>query len=123
MVAPVRLPVPDAGHGYSFMEIARRHGDFAIVSVATVLVLDGNRRIARVAITLGGVDVVPMRMHEAEAMLVGNDASVFQNAAKTARTIEAQEDSQVPRWYRQQVAEVLMGRSLASAYARAEGYR
>ncbi len=123
MVTAVRLPVPDAGHGYSFMEIARRHGDFAIVSVATVLVLDGNRRIERAAITLGGVDVAPMRMHEAEAMLIGNDAGVFQNVAKTARTIEAQEDPRVPRWYRQQVAETLMGRSIATAYARAEGRR
>jgi carbon-monoxide dehydrogenase medium subunit len=121
MVTAVRVPMPVARHGYSFIEIARRHGDFAIVSVSTVLVLDERRRIDYAAITLGGVNVVPIRMHDVEAMLIGNDAAVFQDVVKSARSVEAQEDSQVPRWYRQQVAEVLMGRSLMAAYERAGG--
>jgi carbon-monoxide dehydrogenase medium subunit len=121
MVTAVRVPMPVARHGYSFIEIARRHGDFAIVSVSTVLVLDERRRIDYAAITLGGVNVVPIRMHDVEAMLIGNDAAVFQDVAKSARSLDAQEDSQVPRWYRQQVAEVLMGRSLMAAYERAGG--
>src|SRR5450631_3998245 len=34
MLTALRLPVWPKGHGYAFIEFARRHGDFAIVSAA-----------------------------------------------------------------------------------------
>ncbi|MDB5363259.1 MAG: molybdopterin dehydrogenase [Rhodospirillales bacterium] len=123
MVTAVRMPLPQRGHGFSFMEFARRHGDFAIVSVAVLLVLAPDRRIARASITLGGVGAVPLRMVEAEALLVGHEpgAALFERAAETCRAIDALEDAQVPGWYRRQLAGVLMARALATARARAEG--
>jgi carbon-monoxide dehydrogenase medium subunit len=123
MVTAVRIPLPQRGHGFSFMEFARRHGDFAIVSVAALLVLAPDRRIARASITLGGVGAVPLRMVEAEALLVGREpgTALCERAAETCRAIDALEDAQVPGWYRRQLAGVLMARALSTAQARAEG--
>jgi carbon-monoxide dehydrogenase medium subunit len=123
MVTAVHIPLPQRGHGFSFMEFARRHGDFAIVSVAALLVLAPDRRIARASITLGGVGAVPLRMVEAEALLVGHEpgAALFKRAAETCRAIDALEDAQVPGWYRRQLAGVLMTRALSTARVRAEG--
>jgi carbon-monoxide dehydrogenase medium subunit len=121
LVTAVRFPVPPPGHGYSFVELARRHGDFAIVSAAATLVCDPDGRITRAAVTLGGVGPVPQRLVDAEKILVrgapGDDC--FKEAAHAARSLEALEDSLVPAWYRQKVAVVMVGRCLATAYARA----
>lgn len=121
MVTAVRFPIPPQGHGFSFMELARRHGDFAIVSVAATLVYDGAGKVASAAVTLGGVDAVPLRMIEAEAMLADHvpDEALIRQAAHTASGIEALEDAMVPGWYRRQVAETMMRRALVAADARA----
>src|ERR1700746_1180226 len=41
LLAEVRFPVAAPGTGVAFLEIARRHGDFAIVGLAASLVLSG----------------------------------------------------------------------------------
>jgi carbon-monoxide dehydrogenase medium subunit len=121
MVTAVNFPLPAPGHGHCFLEMARRHGDFAIVAVAVLLALGPHGRIARCAVTLGGAAAVPLRMAEAEAVLTGSapDPALFNRAAATARAIEALEDAQVPAWYRRQIAETLMQRALGLAHARA----
>lgn len=123
MVTAVHLPLPAPGHGYRFLEMARRHGDFAIVSVAVILSLDPSGRIDHCAVTLGGAAAIPLRMAEAEAILRDGDLgpALFKRAAATARAIEALEDAQVPAWYRRQIAETLMERAFAAAHARAAG--
>lgn len=121
MVVGVRLPLWPAGHGACFTEFARRHGDYAIASAAVLLLPGADGRVARASVTLGGVDAVPVRMREAEAMLVGQVPSeaLFREAAAGCRGIEAMEDVAVPGWYRQRVAGVLMRRALATAWERA----
>lgn len=49
LVAAVRFPLAKAGQGFAFHEVARRHGDFAIVSVAA-MAAEG-----RVRLGVGGV--------------------------------------------------------------------
>ena len=49
MVVAVRFPMATAGQGFAFHEVARRHGDFAIVSVAA-MVTEGGVRLG-----IGGV--------------------------------------------------------------------
>jgi carbon-monoxide dehydrogenase medium subunit len=121
IVTAVRLPLPSRGHGYSFLEMARRHGDFAIVSVAISLSLDPSGHIGNCAVTVGGAAAVPLRMAEAEAMLVSGDPGppLFKRAAATVRAVDALEDAQIPAWYRRQVAETLMQRALTAAHERA----
>ena len=45
ILTAVRMNAWSARHGWAFLEFARRHGDFAIVSVAVLVELDGQQRI------------------------------------------------------------------------------
>jgi carbon-monoxide dehydrogenase medium subunit len=123
MVTAVRVPAWPRRHGYAFVEFARRHGDFAIVSCAALVQLDEQGRIARASLTLGGVAIAPLRMHEAEAALLGgapDDASLAR-AAALCGDVDATGDSYVPAWYRRRLAAVLARRALDQAVRRAGG--
>src|SRR5256885_2845810 len=79
------------GHGYGFVEFARRHGDFALASAAALLEEDANGKIKRASLTLGGVATAPVRMRNVEKALVGQTASedLFRDACEECRKIEA----------------------------------
>lgn len=55
LVEAVSFPAAKAGAGYAFREFGRRHGDFAIVSVAAIATASS------IEITVGGVDDTPAR--------------------------------------------------------------
>lgn len=120
LVTGVRFPAWPAGHGYGFVEFARRHGDFAIASAAVLLEEDANGKITRASLTLGGVAVVPQRMRNVEKALVGQIASedVFRAACEECRKVEAIEDVHAPSSYRQHLAAVLSRRALMAAHGR-----
>jgi carbon-monoxide dehydrogenase medium subunit len=120
MLVAIKLPLWPTGHGYSFLEFARRHGDFAVVSVATLLDVDANGIIKRAAVALGGVAAVPLRMDEVEAKLVGQKASeeLFREAAELCRAVDAVADVHATVAYRQHLAAVLTRRALVQALSR-----
>ena len=113
-------PWPD-GHGYDFQEFAQRHGDFAIVGVGTLLTLDNAGLIDRAAVVLIGVDYGPMRLGDAEAMLIGERPSteLFRAAAACATGRSMLDDALVSETYRRHLASVLVKRSLERASERA----
>ena len=110
-----------AGHGFDFREFSRRHGDFAIVGVATFLTVDADGRIDRLACVLIGTDYKPVRLSTIEAMLLGQKPSddLFQEIGEIAREINMLDDALIPESYRKQLAAVLLRRSLQSATKRA----
>lgn len=116
----VAFPLWDSAAGSAFLEFSRRHGDFAIVSAAAALQLDGEGRIARAALALGGVGETPLRMSEAEAALVGQTASAetLRAASEICRSVEAVGDVYVPASYRRHLAGVMARRALEQALAR-----
>lgn len=120
MLIGIKIPLWPAGHGYSFLEFARRHGDFAVVSAAALLDVDAGGIIKRAAVALGGVAAVPLRMDEVEARLVGQKASeeLFRGAAETCRAIDAVADVHATVEYRQHLAAVLTRRALVQALSR-----
>lgn len=118
LVVAVRIAAQPSGTGSCFLEFARRHGDFAIVSVAVVLVPDAAGRIASARIALGGVGAVPLRLPEAEAALRGRTAEAFGDAVAVTSTLDPMEDALVPSWYRRHLAGVLLGRALTIAASR-----
>jgi carbon-monoxide dehydrogenase medium subunit len=124
VLTAIRFSAWPAGHGYAFEEFARRHGDFAIVSAAVLLQADGARRIARAAVTLGGMGTGPVRASELEVALTGKplDADFLRQACESCRGIEALDDVHAPAWYRQHLATVMSRRALEKAYARATSY-
>ena len=121
----IRLPKWPQPHGYAFTEFARRHGDFAIVGVACLLALDAQGRVARAALALCGVGVTPVRLTNAEQLLLGQQPSpeIFHAAAAAAGEVEAMADAYVSAAYRQRLAKVLAERALAIAVQRATGER
>ncbi|MBB1597134.1 xanthine dehydrogenase family protein subunit M [Achromobacter sp. UMC46] len=124
MLIAIRVEPWPAAHGHAFIEFARRHGDFAIVSAAALVLFADDGRLQRVSLTLGGVASAPLRMHEAEAVLLGSrgEAADLAHAARLCAAIDAVGDSYVPSWYRQRLAGVLAQRALALAIERAHNH-
>lgn len=122
IVTAIELKPWQAGHGYAFMEYARRHGDFAMVGVAVLLEVEGNT-ISRASVTLGGVGPAPLRCSDAEEILTGSDAGEesVDEATATCGGIEAMDDAHVPASYRRHLASALMRRAILKAYDRATG--
>ena len=120
IVTRVSFPLWPREAGHSFQEFARRHGDFAIVSAAAMLLVDSSGRITRAALALGGVAATPLRMRDAEAALIGQTASpeTFRAAAELCRKVDAVGDVYVPAAYRQRLAKVMTLRALEQAHAR-----
>ncbi len=117
IVTAVRFPLWAAGHRSAFVEFSRRHGDFAIVSAAVLLEIDGGGKITRASVTIGGVAVAPVRMTEVERAITGQtpSADLFRKACESCRAIEALSDVHASSDYRQHLAAVLSRRALERA--------
>jgi carbon-monoxide dehydrogenase medium subunit len=117
ILAEVRFPAAGPGTGVAFLEVARRHGDFAIVGLAVSLTLaDGVISDARLA--FAGVSDVPVRAAEAEDFLAGErpSAELFAEAARRAAAgLDPPADLNGSSEYRKQVAATLVRRGLQAA--------
>jgi carbon-monoxide dehydrogenase medium subunit len=110
-------------HGHAFVEMARRHGDFAIAGVGCLVALDPAGKAKRVALALVGVTQAPVRLAAAEKLLAGTDLSdaALRAAAAEIDKLEALDDAHVSATYRKRLAGVLLGRAVRQAAARARG--
>jgi len=117
ILVEVRFPAAGPDSGAAFQEVARRHGDFAVVGVAASLTLtDGAISDARLAFS--GVADVPVRAAEAENLLVGEEPSteLFEEAARRATAdIDPPADLHGSSEYRKKVAAALVRRGLRAA--------
>jgi carbon-monoxide dehydrogenase medium subunit len=122
LVTETRWTLPAAHAGWGFREMARRHGDFALVGVAVALTL-ARGAVAQARIALFGAAATPVRAREAERGLTGQRPSdhVLAEAARAATTgLETVADIHAPAAYRASVARTLTTRALADAVARAK---
>jgi len=121
LLVAITMPPWPPGHGYAFLEMARRHGDFALAGAAALVTLADNGAIARAAIALTGVDMGPVRLDAAEAMLTGQTPSpdLLAAAAQCADQVAGIEDVHATRDYRRQIAVVYARRALELACRRA----
>jgi len=117
----ISIPLGPHTHGYGFVEFARRHGDFAIVSAAALLELDPSSTIKRAAIALGGVGYAPLRVAEIESGIIGMKATpeLWAQAAKACDKIDALDDVHASSAYRRRLAVTMARRALQAAGARA----
>jgi carbon-monoxide dehydrogenase medium subunit len=117
LLVQVRFPAAARGTGTSFQEVARRHGDFAIVGLAASLTLsEGTITDARLA--FAGMSDVPVRAGDAEDLLVGErpSAALFDEAARRATNdIDPPADLHGSADYRRKVATTLVRRGLQAA--------
>jgi carbon-monoxide dehydrogenase medium subunit len=120
MLTAISLPCWPARHGYAFVEFARRHGDFAIVSAAALIEEDTGGKVTRASVTLGGIGPAPVRAYDVERALIGEKIEDKRVAeiCETLRTLDAVDDIHAPASYRQQLATVLPRRALLKAHQR-----
>lgn len=122
LLVRLTLPADAPRSGASFLEVARRHGDFALVAVAAVVCLGEGDAIAAARIAVAGVDGTPVRASEAEALLRGGTAGAAlfaEAAARAAQGLEPHGDLHASAAYRRHVAGILVARALQKATDRA----
>ena len=121
ILTSISIPVWKNPHGYAFIEFARRHGDFAVCGAGTLVEIDANDIIRKVAIVVAGVDVKPLRLSTLETDLIGKKATedTLEYACSSAKKIEAISDVYFSKKYRQRLAGTLVKRSLEVAIERA----
>jgi len=124
LLRELRLPPPPPNTGGVYVrQTPRKQMDIAVVGVAVLLTLRGDR-IQRARLALGAVAPTPVRAHAAEAALEGQPASesVFakaaQAAAAEARPISDQRGSAE---FRRHLVRVTTERCLQEAARRAKG--
>jgi len=118
----IRVPVLPERTGWSIQEVARRHGDFAMVgAVATLGISGGSCESARVV--LFGVGSRPQRATAVEQALIGQTTSEAVFASAAERADDGLEDTisdvHATAEYRRHLAQVLTRRALAEAAERA----
>ena len=115
------LPAPAAG--WSFHEIARRHGDYALAGCAALVELDdAGALIASARVALFGVDATPVRLLAAEPQFTGHradDAALDEIAAAAAAELEPATDVHGTTAFRRDIARSLIARGVREAAARA----
>jgi CO/xanthine dehydrogenase FAD-binding subunit len=121
MVLEASIPETPPEAGWSFMEFARRNGDFAIVGVAVLLMREQDR-ITDARIALTGVGDKPWRESSIEQMLVGQKASTDlfgKVGAEIAARINPGADIHASESYRRSLSSVLTRRALKDAWNKA----
>jgi CO/xanthine dehydrogenase FAD-binding subunit len=122
LLVEVRLPVVPPRTGTAFLEVSRRHGDFALVGVAASVTLDAGGVCTRCAIVLTGVGPTPVVAREAAHRLVGarpTPEALEDAGRRAAAGLHPDGDLHASSQYRQHVAGVLTRRALARAVERA----
>lgn len=128
LLAEIRLPVwPQPRLGVGFQEVNARHSDFAFVCAAAQIAVDYDGRCSACALGVGGLGEYPVRLKEAETVLVGTaleDAAVDDAIAAAMDKLDVWGDLHASADYRRRVGGVLARRALRDAQRSAsEGQR
>lgn len=117
------ITLPSAAAGSAFVEVARRHGDFALAAAAAIVELTRGGTIAQIRVGISGGQGVPLRLSALENALAGEKPApkLVDEAVRAAiGGLEIDEDRQVPAGYRRLLLETVLQRALVRAHERAE---
>ena len=121
----IAIPAMRARTGWAFLEVARRHGDYALAGVAATVTLDDAGRCREARIALLGVGEGPVLARRAAKSLAGEPPTdkLLREAAgaAAAKDIDPPGDIHASAAYRRQLVAVLTRRALERAVARARG--
>jgi CO/xanthine dehydrogenase FAD-binding subunit len=124
LLTEIALPPLPPRSGWAFREIARRHGDYALVGVAAVVTLDASNRCQQARIVFLSVGEGPVAAHQAAEALKGQapNADIVRAAAETAASqdIDPPSDIHASAEYRRHLAKVLTEQALTQAFERAQ---
>jgi carbon-monoxide dehydrogenase medium subunit len=133
-IEPVELavsayfPVPPGRTGTDVSELSRRHGDFALAGVATLVTVDDERRVETAKAACFGVGATPVLVDLSSAVSglaptsAAEDGQDWSAASDLIRsTIDPDEDIHATASYRRHLTGALAARSLQAAWSRAVG--
>ena len=118
IITHAHFPIPEKNSGYSFLEFARRSGDYAISAVAVLMNIDENSRILSVKVAAGGIASCPIRLSEVEDVLLGStlDESDVRKATEICiRYVTAPADVHATVEYRKGLTCRLLAKALVQA--------
>jgi carbon-monoxide dehydrogenase medium subunit len=121
ILTDVALPEPQPGTGSAFIKLSRVAADLAKVSVAAVVVRDGER-IVDCRLAFGSVAPTVLRARDAEQVLIGQpfSAELALEAGRAASEAVAPiDDIRSTAWYRREVVKALTHDVLHAAWERA----
>jgi carbon-monoxide dehydrogenase medium subunit len=105
VLTAIRVPAADKGARVGFAELARRHGDYAIVGLAASARADG-KGLSNVRLAYFGVGNTPVRAKKAEAALASGNIE----AAVAALDLDPNDDVQATARLKKHLAGVLLRR-------------
>lgn len=120
----IRFNAGNGATGWSIQEVARRHGDFALVGVVARVSLNKGA-VSEARLVAFGAGATPLRIAAAEKAVVGmsakqpDEAALRDAAAKVAAGVSPVEDVHASADYRRHVVGVLTQRALSEAVQRA----
>jgi carbon-monoxide dehydrogenase medium subunit len=122
-LAEARFPVwHEKRVGVGFHEINARQSDFAFVSAAAQVALDGEARCTRAVIGIGAATAVPLRLDAVAEDLKGkryDEGAVRKSLGAALDGIETMADLHASAAYRKRVAATMAARAIADAFANA----
>ncbi len=110
--------------GTAFVEVARRHGDYAVCGVAAAVTLDGDHRVARACTAYISMSPVPVVVDVTSSAPAdaGTTPAAWEGAGEAALAhLEPEADIHATARYRAQLGRVLTARALAQAWSTALG--
>jgi carbon-monoxide dehydrogenase medium subunit len=122
ILTEIRIPKLAPRTGAAFVEVARRHGDFALVGAAATVTLAGDG-VADAAVVLISVGDTPVEVTSAAEILRGSpltEESARAVGAAASAAVEPGSDMHASSAYRKRVAAVVTRRALLEAAGRAD---
>jgi carbon-monoxide dehydrogenase medium subunit/2-furoyl-CoA dehydrogenase FAD binding subunit len=124
ILVEVRIPTLPQSAGWSFTELSRRSGDFAIVAVASILFMKDENLCQEARISLGGVAPTPVRAEEAEELLSGQkiaEALIEKVGQEAVEATDTEPDYHASAEYRRDMARVFVQKGLREAWNMVKG--
>jgi carbon-monoxide dehydrogenase medium subunit len=121
LMVGVEIPPRAPRGGSAFLEVARRHGDYALCGVAAEIALDGAGKVESARVALLSVGDGPV-LARATASLIGQkptEGVILAVAEAVREEVDPPSDIHADAKYRRQLAAVLTRRALTLAVARA----
>jgi carbon-monoxide dehydrogenase medium subunit len=107
VLTAIRVPAATPATRVGFAELARRHGDYAMVGLAAAARADGHN-LADVRLAFFGVGATPLRAREAATALAGG--SIDDAVAALAQDLDPPDDVQATGAVKRHLAGVLLRR-------------
>jgi carbon-monoxide dehydrogenase medium subunit len=123
LLTEVRFPMPSAGTGGAYEKLERKVGDYAVIGVAALVTLDGER-ITSAGIGLCNAASVTIKATNAEDFLTGNVVApdnINEAASLAMAASDPIEDDRGPVDYKRAMVRELTRRALRRALDRARG--